>query len=50
MSKKVTITEIKKSHDVKKCSFFLNGNVAYEVDGRTWTKAQLIDAFKLGRV
>lgn len=48
-----TLTEIKKSVRASngtyiKCCFKLNGNDAYEVNGVTYTKSQLIEAYKLG--
>lgn len=52
---KVTLTEIKKAVEskggnYKKCGFKLNGNDAYEVNGKTYTKPQLIEAYKLGDI
>ena len=32
----------------KKCKFTLNGNSAYEVNGKLYTKQQLIDAYLAG--
>lgn len=48
-----TLTEIKNAVKASngtysKCSFKLNGNDAYEVNGVTYTKPQLIEAYKLG--
>jgi len=51
--KNVTLTQIRKSVEAasgtyKKCSFTLNGNDAYEVNGKVYTKQQLVDAYHAG--
>lgn len=53
--KNVTLTEIKKAvlasgGAYKKCKFTLNGNDAYEVNGNTYTKLQMIEAYQLGQL
>lgn len=49
----VTLTQIKKEviangGTYKKCKFYLNGNDAYEVNGKLYTKQQMIEAYKYG--
>lgn len=49
----ITLTEIKKSilsvgGTYAKCKFKLNGNDAYEVNDKTYTKPQLIEAYNMG--
>ncbi len=51
--KNVTLTQIRKSVEAaggtyKKCRFTLNDNPAYEVNGKLYTKQQLIDAYRAG--
>ena len=51
--KNVTLTQIRKSVEAaggtyKKCKFYLNGNDAYEVNGKTYTKTQMIEAYRMG--
>ena len=48
-----TLTEIKNAiknagGTYLKCKFKLNGNDAYEVNGKTYTKSQLIESYKMG--
>lgn len=51
--KTVTLTQIRRSVEAaggtyKKCKFYLNGNDAYEVNGKVYTKQQMIDAYLRG--
>ena len=51
--KKPTLTEIKRAvvangGSYKKEKFQLNGNDAYTVNGHTYTKAQMVEAFMMG--
>lgn len=51
--KNVTLTQIKKEvlaagGEYKKCKFYLNGNDAYEVNGRVMTKHEMIEAYNMG--
>lgn len=51
--KKVTLTEIRKSVEAnggeyKKLKMRLNGNDAYEVNGRKMTKPQMVEMYRLG--
>ena len=51
--KNVTLTEIKKEviakgGSYKKLSLKLNGNDAYEVNDKKYTKSQMIEAFRMG--
>ncbi len=51
--KKPTLTQIRKSVEAaggtyKKCKFYLNGNDAYEVNGITMTKGEMIERFMMG--
>ena len=51
--KNVTLTQIRKSVEAaggtyKKCAFTLNGNDAYRVNGKVYTKQQLVDAYHAG--
>ena len=53
--KKVTLTEIRKSVEskggsYKKLKMTLNGNDAYEVNGRTITKREMIERYRLGEL
>lgn len=53
--KKTTLTQIKKSVEAKggeyrKLKMYLNGHEAYEVNGRTMTKGEMIDRFMLGEL
>lgn len=53
--KKVTLTQIRKyiqaaGGTYKKCKFYLNGNDAYEVNGKVYTKQQMIDAYRMGEL
>lgn len=50
-----TLTEIRKSVEAaggeyKKLNHYLNGNECWEVNGKIYTKPQLIEAFKLGEL
>lgn len=50
-----TLTQIKKDviangGEYKKLKMRLNGNDAYEVNGATYTKPQLIEAYKMGAI
>lgn len=49
----VTLTQIRKSVEeaggtYKKCKFQLNGNDAYKVNGKVYTKQQMIEAYHAG--
>lgn len=49
----VTLTEIKNAVKssggyYSKCKFKLNGNDAYEVNDKVYTKPRLIEAYKIG--
>ena len=51
--KNVTLTQIRKSVEAaggtyRKCKFYLNGNAAYEVNGKIYTKHEMIEAFRMG--
>jgi hypothetical protein len=51
--KNTTLTDIRKSVEAAggtytKCKYTLNGNDAYEVNGKIYTKQQLIDAHLAG--
>ncbi len=51
--KNVTLTQIRKSVEssggnFKNCKFYLNGNDAYEVNGKVYTKKELIDVYLAG--
>ncbi len=53
MKKQPTITEIKKhvignGGQFYKTTYYLNGNDAYCVNGRDYTKPRLIEAYQLG--
>ena len=53
--KNVTLTQIRKSVEAaggtyKKCSFMVNGNNAYEVNGNVYTKQQMVDAYHAGNL
>lgn len=51
--KNATLTQIRKSVEAaggtyKKFKFYLTGNDAYRVNGKVYTKQQMIEAFRIG--
>ncbi len=51
----ITLTEIKKDVKAKggeyrKLKMYLNGSECWEVNGKKYTKAQMVEAYKLGEL